>query len=57
MKRNNVIQEKSYAFAIRIVKLSQFLTAKKGIRFIKTGIKERYIYWCKCGRGDRWIIG
>lgn len=29
MKKNNVILEKSYTFALRIVKLSQFLVAEK----------------------------
>ncbi len=29
MKTNNVVQEKSYAFAVRIVKVYQYLCAKK----------------------------
>lgn len=29
MKTDNIVQEKSYTFALRIVKLSQFLTSEK----------------------------
>lgn len=36
--RKNVLKDKSYAFALRTIKLSKHLAAKEGIRTFKTSL-------------------
>ncbi len=43
--QDNVIRDKSYEFALRIVKLYQFLVKKKRIRAFKTNIEKWDFNW------------
>ena len=53
MPTNNVIVTKSKAFALRVIKLYQYLKEeKKGICTVKTSASQWNEYWCKCERGN-----
>jgi hypothetical protein len=48
MKSENVVQTKSYDFALRIIKVYKYLIQepKKRICFIKTIVKKWNFRWC-----------
>ena len=52
--KENIIVEKSFDFAVRIVNLYKHITNnKKRIYSLKTIITQRYQHWGECNRGTK----